>query len=120
MDPYYYLATQGSCVHGQDQFVETESECEAAAEALGLPDVSASMISHSTLPKGCYYKVEAQLLYLNSGGSYSDDDPDRLSLCSGSGTYRSDLPAAAGAIDAGGEHAQRPTEAGVQGRENVL
>ena len=82
----YKLASLGTCI-GTGTWIESKASCEAAAARLGLPDVTAQDIGAvdgtDGYPFGCYYKKSSEKLYLNSAGGKNGNDPDRVSVCSG-------------------------------------
>jgi len=70
----------GNC--GDNRFpIEDEEECERAAKALGLTDVTAALSSKSTRPYGCYYKVSSGSLWINYDGDKNSDETDRQAIC---------------------------------------
>ena len=79
-------------------YISTRAECETAARALGLSDVTTSTDTSSRNPKGnfanfgcfdvfekiysgCYYRKSINRLYFNSRGSIDDRDTSRVSIC---------------------------------------
>ena len=81
----YQKETTGTCSSGY-AFIETASECNAAARSLGLSDTTADGARGNT-PHGCFFKASASTLYFNEDGDRSDTDTDRVSICRRGGTY---------------------------------
>lgn len=71
----------GTCPAGK-KFIESKTECERAANLLGLADTTTGDNSHDTNPYGCYYKKSDDQLYWSLAGGKFDDDKDRVSICS--------------------------------------
>jgi len=86
-----YESANGNC--GNDKnYIETRSDCEAAARALGLDDQVANDASNpafcrgvcTDLPKGCYYKGsnhEDYRLWYNPRGTKQNKGTTRTSIC---------------------------------------
>ena len=72
----------GSCALGYD-YITSKEGCEKAAAALHLPDKTAGKNSHAKYPYGCYYKQSNHHLYWGLAGTKGRDDPNRVSLCTG-------------------------------------
>ena len=58
----------GVCPSGSHSAIADVDSCEAAADELGLDDASATVISKSNRPKGCYYRKN-KLWYNQQGKS---------------------------------------------------
>jgi len=65
-------------------FIETAEQCGAAAEVLGLTHVTPNTVRNSLYPLGCYFKqsLSTNGLHFNSDGNRTNDDTDRVSICS--------------------------------------
>jgi hypothetical protein len=75
--------SNGVCEYGYG-YIDTASECEDAAKALGLVDQGAGSGSSTSSPYGCYYKASSSSgsrLWLNLAGTGSSYDTDRTALC---------------------------------------
>jgi len=77
----YYLASTGHC-EDPKAYIITKEECQVAATDLGLSDVKAHGAgSYQSRPIGCYFKSDTGQLVFNRGGSLTNMDVLRPSLC---------------------------------------
>ena len=79
----------GNCA-GIGSWIESKTECEAAAKSLGLPDDTAGAAfttTENTEPYGCYYKKSQKGLWWNPMGGKVNDDTDRVSVCRKAGQF---------------------------------
>jgi len=77
----YFSTEEGACPE-EDQFITSKTQCEAAAQALGLTDVTATRKESEDHPFGCYYFNDR--LWLNSDDeneSEEAEDDGYLHLC---------------------------------------
>lgn len=74
-------------------YIETAEQCAAAAEVLGLSDVTPGNASAADNPYGCYWRGTSSVgskLWFNSNGDRNDDDMGRVSLCSSKPLFNPD------------------------------
>ena len=76
----YVLMDVGRC-DSVAAFVTNKAKCELAAASLCRNDTTANEVTYTSNAEGCYYKISDDRLYFNDGGSYTDDDADRVSIC---------------------------------------